>query len=82
MTVTEILQKAAERTRQSGLQYSGALTPAEAYEVWRGVPGASRHPPYNPHADQLMRPVYPVARTITPNAMRYHAKALKSWVAM
>jgi len=40
MTITEILQKAAERARQFGLQYSGALTPAEAYEVWRGVPGA------------------------------------------
>ncbi|MGH8649248.1 MAG: rhodanese-like domain-containing protein [Burkholderiales bacterium] len=40
MTVTEILQKAAERTRQLGLPYGGALTPAEAYEVWRGVPGA------------------------------------------
>ena len=40
MTITEILQKAAERARQVGLPYSGALTPAEAYEVWRGVPGA------------------------------------------
>jgi len=40
MTITEILQKAAERARQFGLPYSGALTPAEAYEVWRGVPGA------------------------------------------
>ena len=40
MTITEILQKAAERARQLGLPYSGALTPAEAYEVWRGVPAA------------------------------------------
>ncbi|MGH6629619.1 MAG: rhodanese-like domain-containing protein [Burkholderiales bacterium] len=40
MTVTEILQKAAERTRLLGLPYSGALTPAEAYELWRSVPGA------------------------------------------
>ena len=39
-SVTEILQKAAERARQFGLTYSGALTPAEAYEVWRNVPGA------------------------------------------
>ena len=39
MTVTDILRKAAERARQLGLPYSGALTPAEAYEVWRGVPG-------------------------------------------
>jgi len=40
MTVAEILQKAAARGRQLGLPYSGALTPAEAYEVWRGMPGA------------------------------------------
>lgn len=40
MTVNEILQKAAERARQFGLPYSGALTPAEAHEVWRNVPGA------------------------------------------
>jgi rhodanese-related sulfurtransferase len=40
MTITEILQKAAERARQLGLPYSGALTPAEAYAVWRDVPGA------------------------------------------
>src|SRR5512134_3197816 len=40
MTVTEILQKAAELGRQLGLPYSGALTPAEAYEVWRNAPGA------------------------------------------
>ena len=40
MTDTDTLRKAAERARQLGLPYSGALTPAEAYEVWRGVPGA------------------------------------------
>ena len=40
MTVAEILQKAAERGRQLGLPYGGALTPAEAYEVWRNAPGA------------------------------------------
>ena len=40
MIIAEIFQKAAERARQFGLPYSGALTPAEAYEVWRGVPGA------------------------------------------
>ena len=40
MTIAEILQKAAERGRQLGLPYSGALTPAEAYEVWRNAPGA------------------------------------------
>ena len=40
MTVTEILQRAAERARQLGLPYAGALTPAEAYELWRNAPGA------------------------------------------
>lgn len=40
MTVDEIFRKAAERARQFGLPYSGALTPAEAYEVWRNAPGA------------------------------------------
>lgn len=40
MTVSEILQNAAARGRQLGLPYSGALTPAEAYEVWRNAPGA------------------------------------------
>ncbi len=40
MTITEILQKARERARQLGVPYSGALTPAEANEVWRNAPGA------------------------------------------
>lgn len=40
MTVTEILQRAAERARQLGLPYAGALTPAEAYELWRNAPDA------------------------------------------
>jgi len=40
MTITEILQKARERARQLGLPYSGALTPAEAHELWRNAPGA------------------------------------------
>ena len=40
MTITEILQKARERGRQLGLSYSGALTPAEAHELWRNAPGA------------------------------------------
>jgi rhodanese-related sulfurtransferase len=40
MTISEILQKAADRSRQMGLQYAGALTPAEAHEVWRNAPGA------------------------------------------
>ena len=40
MSSAEILQKARERARQLGLPYGGALTPAEANEVWRHVPGA------------------------------------------
>jgi rhodanese-related sulfurtransferase len=40
MAVKEVLQKAAERGRQMGLPYGGALTPSEAYEVWRNAPGA------------------------------------------
>lgn len=40
MTIAEILQKARERARQLGLPYSGALTPAEAHEMWRSAPGA------------------------------------------
>lgn len=40
MTISEILQKAAERARQMGLPYAGAVTPAEAHELWRNAPGA------------------------------------------
>jgi rhodanese-related sulfurtransferase len=40
MAIIDILQKAAERARQMGLPYGGALTPAEAHEVWRSSPGA------------------------------------------
>lgn len=40
MTIAEILQKARERARQMGLPYSGAMTPAEAHELWRNAPGA------------------------------------------
>ena len=40
MAITEILKSAAERAKQLGLPYGGALTPAEAYEVWRNAPGA------------------------------------------
>jgi rhodanese-related sulfurtransferase len=40
MTIAEILQKARERARQLGLPYGGALTPAEAHELWRNAPGA------------------------------------------
>ena len=40
MTITEILQRARERARQLGVPYGGALTPAEAHELWRNAPGA------------------------------------------
>lgn len=38
MAITDILQKAADRARQMSLPYSGALTPAEAHEVWHNAP--------------------------------------------
>ena len=41
MTLDEILRRAAERARQMKLPYAGALTPAEAHEVWRQAPGAA-----------------------------------------
>lgn len=40
LTLNELLEKAAERAKQLGLPYCGALTPSEAYEVWRSAPGA------------------------------------------
>ena len=40
MTITDILQKARDRARQMGLPYGGALTPAEAHELWQSAPGA------------------------------------------
>jgi len=40
MAIQDLLEKAAARARQMGLPYSGALTPAEAHEVWRSAPGA------------------------------------------
>lgn len=40
MAVDDVLKTAAARGRQMGLPYGGALTPAEAHEVWRDAPGA------------------------------------------
>src|SRR5688572_1203934 len=40
MTIQALLQKAADRAKQMGLPYGGALTPDEAHEVWRNAPGA------------------------------------------
>jgi rhodanese-related sulfurtransferase len=40
MEIDKILELARKRATEMGLPYSGALTPREAYEVWRGKPGA------------------------------------------
>jgi rhodanese-related sulfurtransferase len=40
MAVDDVLKTAEARGRQMGLPYGGALTPAEAHEVWRNAPGA------------------------------------------
>jgi rhodanese-related sulfurtransferase len=40
MSLNDILKKAAERAQQLSLPYAGALTPAEAHELWRNTPGA------------------------------------------
>jgi rhodanese-related sulfurtransferase len=38
--LTDLLQLAQERGRELGLPYAGALTPQEAFKVWRLAPGA------------------------------------------
>jgi len=38
--LTEILQLAQSRARELNLPYEGALTPAEAHELWHLAPGA------------------------------------------
>ena len=40
MSIKEILQSARERAKVMNLPYSGAVTPKEAHEIWRGAPGA------------------------------------------
>jgi rhodanese-related sulfurtransferase len=40
MTISEILKTARERGQQMGLPYSGALLPAEAWQIWQSAPGA------------------------------------------
>jgi len=39
-TISEILNKAAERGKKLGLPYGGALLPQEAFELMQNVPGA------------------------------------------
>jgi rhodanese-related sulfurtransferase len=41
MSTSDILEKAAERAKQMGLPYDGALTPEEAYALLRALPGAT-----------------------------------------
>jgi len=38
--LSELLNLAQQRAQQMNLPYAGALTPAEAYEVWQLAPGA------------------------------------------
>lgn len=38
--LTELLNLASDRGRDLALPYAGALTPAEAWEVWQQAPGA------------------------------------------
>lgn len=39
-TLEEILAAARQRASQMGLPYTGALTPAEAFQLWKSRPGA------------------------------------------
>jgi rhodanese-related sulfurtransferase len=39
-TLNELLALARERAEKLGLPYAGALTPAEAWQVWQMAPGA------------------------------------------
>lgn len=39
--LSEILALAQRRARELNLPYEGALTPAEAYEIWQLAPGAT-----------------------------------------
>ena len=38
--LTDLLELARQRAQQLGLPYAGALTPAEAHDVWQLAPGA------------------------------------------
>ncbi len=39
MAIDDILKNARERARQMGLPYAGALTPGEAFQLWKEMPG-------------------------------------------
>lgn len=38
--ITDILNVAQQRAKEMSLQYEGAMTPQEAYEIWKSAPGA------------------------------------------
>ncbi len=40
-TLSETLKKAKARADELDLPYAGALTPAEAWEIWQNAPGAT-----------------------------------------
>ena len=40
-TLSETLKKAKARADELDLSYAGALTPAEAWEIWQNAPGAT-----------------------------------------
>jgi rhodanese-related sulfurtransferase len=40
MEIDHILKAARKRAQEMNLEYSGALTPREAYQIWRNAPGA------------------------------------------
>lgn len=39
-TITDILNVAQQRAKEMNLLYEGAMTPQEAYEIWKSAPGA------------------------------------------
>lgn len=40
MAIDNVLDSARKRAQEMGLEYSGAVTPQEAHEIWRNAPGA------------------------------------------
>ena len=40
MAIDDVLGSARKRAQEMGLEYSGAVTPQEAHEIWRNAPGA------------------------------------------
>src|SRR6185295_4109095 len=40
MAIDNVVDSARKRAQEMGLEYSGAVTPQEAHEIWRNAPGA------------------------------------------